>query len=116
MSTSLLRHLMADPATLASWNAICRSQGMVTHDRFNALDGSRQLDVLVDEGVYLTERSWGAAYSLYYQVGSFYVEIKLVAVRGARVSIHTFTQHDPEFNDLIDAVPIDVYRELGTTR
>ena len=85
---------------------------MVTYKHFSALDGTDQLDVLGDEGVFLAERFAGGVYSLYYLVHDFYVDIRLEADPGTRITLLCFTRDDPQFNALLEALPVDPARLL----
>ncbi len=95
---------------------ICLPPGMVTYRSFTALDGTHQLDVLGDEGVFLAERACGGAYSLYYMVNSFYVEIRLDPRTPAEITFRSFTPDDPQFDEQVEALPVDPCRLLYASR
>ena len=92
---------------------ICLYPGMVSRGRFTALDGPQQLDVLGDVGVFIAEKARQGAYSLYYMVNGFFVEVRLQRIPVMSASLCSFTDRDPLFGEMLDALPVDPAALVG---
>jgi hypothetical protein len=82
---------------------------MLPYHLFIGLAAESQIELLTETGSFLAERHERLSSSLYYLVGDFYVELRFVSGPPSRILMRAFTHAHPQFDRLLDALPVDVY-------
>ncbi len=76
-------------------------------DDFCRSSGMQQLTVLAANAEWLAEQDTGDVSSLYCILFVFYVELRFFTTKQPGIRIMCFTDGDPPFEQLVDALPVD---------